>query len=102
MLLERTITLRVRHRSIVDLDVYVCTKVLKLHHRELSPIINDNIVGYAKLINNLSDEFLCLGRYNGGGKLYFDPFYEFIHNYEDMCESIFVFLERTYQIQPPY
>jgi hypothetical protein len=31
---------------------------------------------------------------------YFDPLCEFLHCNEDVCESTFSFLERTYQIQP--
>jgi hypothetical protein len=35
---------------------------------------------------------------DGGGRLHFDPFCEFIHCDEDVCESSFSFLEQTYQI----
>jgi hypothetical protein len=64
----------------------------------LGPIIGDNVVGYAKLIHDLLDGFHCLGHYNGGGMLYFDPFYDFNHCYEDVCDSTFGLLEWTYQI----
>jgi hypothetical protein len=73
----------------VDLDAQVYTKVFKLPHSELSPIIGDNIVGYAKFVHDLLDEF------------HFDPLCEFIHCNDDVCESTFDFLEWTYQIQPP-
>jgi hypothetical protein len=67
----------------------------------LCPIISDKVVGYAKLVRDLLDEFHRLGSYNGSCGLYLDPFYEFIHFNKDVCESTFGFLEWTYQIQPP-
>jgi hypothetical protein len=66
----------------------------------LSPIISDNIVGHTKPVHDLSDEFHHLSSSNRSCMPYFDPFYEFIHYYEDVCESTFGFLEWTYQIQP--
>jgi hypothetical protein len=56
------------------------------------------VVGYTKSVHDLLDEFHCLSHYNGGGSLHFDLFCEFIHYYEDVCESTFGFLEWTYQI----
>jgi hypothetical protein len=50
------------------------------------------------MVHDLLDEFYRLGYCNRGGRLYFDPSYEFIHYYEDVCESTFCFLEWTYQI----
>jgi hypothetical protein len=64
----------------------------------LSPTISDNVVGYAKPIHDLLDEFHYLGHCNGGGKLHFDPFCEFIYYYEDVSEYTIGFLEWTYQI----
>jgi hypothetical protein len=90
-----------RHRSIIDFDARVCIEVLELPRSELSPIISDNVVGYAKLVHDLFNEFHCLGRCNRGVRLHFNPFCEFIYCYKDVCESTFGFLERTYQIQPP-
>jgi hypothetical protein len=49
----------------------------------------------------ISDEFYCLSCCDGGDRLRFDPFCEFIHYDEDMCDSTFSFLEMTYQILPP-
>jgi hypothetical protein len=67
----------------------------------MSLIIIDNVVRHAKPVHDLSDEFHCFGSCDGNCRLYFDIFYEFIHCYEDVCESTFDFLEWTYQIQPP-
>ncbi len=53
-------------------------------HSELGPIIGDNIVGYAKLVHDLFDEFHHLGCCNRCGKLHFDPFCEFNHRYKDL------------------
>jgi hypothetical protein len=85
--------------GIINLGARVCTKVFKLPHSELSSIIGDNVVEYAKQVHDLLDEFHCLSCYNGGGELHFDPLYEFIHYYENVFESTFDFLEWTYQIQ---
>jgi hypothetical protein len=60
--------------------------------------MSDNVVGYAKPVYDLFDEFHCLGCYNGGGRLYFNLFCEFIHCYKDVCESTFGFPEQTNQI----
>jgi hypothetical protein len=54
------------------------------------------------MVHDLPDEFHCFGHCNGGGELHFDPFCDFIHCYEDVCESTFGILEWTYQAQPPY
>jgi hypothetical protein len=50
----------------------------------LSPIIDDNVVGYDKLVYDLFDEFHHLGCCNRCGKLHFDPFCEFNHRYKDL------------------
>jgi hypothetical protein len=55
-------------------------KVLKLAHRELSPITSDNIIGYAELVYDLSDEFHRLSSCNRSYRLYFNPFCKFIHS----------------------
>jgi hypothetical protein len=96
--LHLAVTLWVRHRSTIDLDARVRTKVFNLPCSEPSPIIDDNVVEYAKSIRDLLDEFHCLSRYNGGGGLHFDPLYEFIHCYDVGHQSTFGFLEWTYQI----
>jgi hypothetical protein len=98
---DLAIALRVWHWGIVDLDARVCTKDLELPRSKLSPIISDNVIGYPKPVHDISDEFYRLCRYDGGGRLNFEPFWEFIHCDEDMCESTFSFLERTNQIWPP-
>jgi hypothetical protein len=51
-----------------------CAKVFKLPCSELSPIIGDNVVGHAKLVHDLSDEFHLLSHCTGGCRIYFDPF----------------------------
>jgi hypothetical protein len=80
----------------VNFDARVCTKVLELPHSELSPIIDDNVIGNAKPVHDFFDELHHIGRCNGSGRLYFDPLCEFIHSDEDLCESTF----KTSQIQP--
>jgi hypothetical protein len=82
----------------VNFNARVCTKVLELPHSELSPVIGDNVIGNTKPLHNFFDELHRLGRYNGSSRLYFDPLCEFIHCDEDVFESTFSFLERTYQI----
>jgi hypothetical protein len=77
----------------VNFNARVCTKVLELSRSELSPIISDNVIENTKLIHDFFDELHRLGRYNGSGRLYFDPLCEFIHCDEDVCESTFNFLE---------
>jgi hypothetical protein len=86
-----TVTPRVWYRGIVDLDARVSTKVFELPRNELSPIIGDNVFTYAKPVYDLIDEFHCLGSYNGGSRLYFDPLCEFVHCNEDVCEFNFSF-----------
>jgi hypothetical protein len=68
----------------------------------LGSVVGDNIIQYAKLVHDLSDEFHDLSSCYGNCQLCFDPFGELIHCYEDVCESTFSFLKWTYQIQPPY
>jgi hypothetical protein len=46
-----------------------------------------------KLVHDLLDELHRLGHCDLGSRLYFDPLYEFIHYYEDVCESTFSFLK---------
>jgi hypothetical protein len=65
------------------------------------PIICDDINRHAKTVHDLFDEFDRLGHCYRSGRLYFNPLCELIHCNEDMCESTFSFLERTYQIQAP-
>jgi hypothetical protein len=96
--LHLIVTLWVCHRSIVNFNAGVHAKVLELPRSELSPIISDNVVGYTKYVHDLFDKFHYLGRCYLCGKLYFDPLCEFIHCYEDVCESTFSFLKWTYQI----
>jgi hypothetical protein len=52
-------------------------------------------------VHTFFDEFHRLNSCNRSRQLYLNLFYEFIHCHEDVCESIFHFLEWTYQIQPP-
>jgi hypothetical protein len=66
--------------------------VFKLTHNKLSPIIGDDVVGHAKPVHDLSNEFHQLSSYNRSYKLYFDLFCEFIHYYKDVRESSFDFL----------
>jgi hypothetical protein len=74
-------------------------QVFELPHSKLSAIISDDVVGHTKHVHDLIDEFHFLGYYDGGSRLNFDPFCELVNCNEDMCESTFSFLERTYQIQ---
>jgi hypothetical protein len=55
--LHLTVTLRVWHQSIINIDARVCSKVLKLPQSEQSPIIIGNVVGNTKPIHDLLDEF---------------------------------------------
>jgi hypothetical protein len=82
----------------VNFNARVCTKILELPRSELRPVIGDNVIGNAKLVHDFSDELHHRGHCNGGGRLYFDPLCELIHNDEDVCESTFSLLETTYQI----
>jgi hypothetical protein len=99
--LHLTITLRVWHRGIINFDARVYTKIIKLTRSELSPITSSNIIWHTKPVHDFFDEFYHLGCYDWSGRLYFEPFHEFIHCHKDVCESTFSFIERTYQIQPP-
>jgi hypothetical protein len=85
----------------VNFNARVYTKAFELPRSELSLVIADNVIGNAKHVHNFFDELHHLSRCNGSGRLYFDPLCEFIHYDEDVCESTFNFLERTYQVQPP-
>jgi hypothetical protein len=82
----------------VNFNTQVYTKVFKLPRSVLSLVIGDNVIGNAKPIHDFFDELHHLGRCNGSVRLYFDALCVFIHNNEDVCESTFSFLERTYQI----
>jgi hypothetical protein len=82
-------------------SLFLGTGYDKLPRSELSPIINNDVVRHAKYVYDFFDEFHCLGRCDRGSGLYFNLLHELIHCDEDMCESIFIFLEQTSQIQPP-
>jgi hypothetical protein len=84
----------------VNFDVQVYTKVLELSRSELSPVIGDNVIGNTKYVHDFFDELHRLGRCNGSDKLYFDPFYEFIHCNEDVCESTLAFLKGPTKSSP--
>jgi hypothetical protein len=71
----------------VNFNARIYTKVFELPCSELSPIIDDNVIGNAKPVNDFFDELHRLGRCNGSGRLYFDPLCEFIHYDKDVCES---------------
>jgi hypothetical protein len=89
------------HLWIILFDLRIAniyTKVFELPHGKLSPIISDNGIGNAKPVHDLLDEFNCLFCYDEGGRLRFNPFCEFIHFDEDVCEPALSFFWRTYQI----
>jgi hypothetical protein len=72
--LHLTITLQVWYWGIIDLNAWICTKVLELPHSELSSIISDNIIEHAK--HDFFDEFHRLSHCDWSGMLYFDPLCE--------------------------
>jgi hypothetical protein len=77
------------------------TQVFKLPRSELSPIMSDNVVGYAEFVHDILDEFHYFGRCNVGDRLHFDPVCEFIHCYKNVCESTFgFFLNGTTKSSP--
>jgi hypothetical protein len=85
----------VRDWSIVDIDSSICTE---LPHSKLGSVVSDYIIGVSKPVHDISDEFHGLSIRYGSCRLYFDPFGELMHRYQDLCESTFSFLEWTYQI----
>jgi hypothetical protein len=74
----------------------VCSKVSELPRSELGTVVSDYVIGDAKPVHDLLDEFHNFGNYYGGSRLCFDPFGELVHHYEDASESSFCFLNWTF------
>jgi hypothetical protein len=90
-----------RDRGIINLDPCIFAKVFELPCSKLCSIVDDYIIVDAKPIHDLMDEFHWLGCCYRSHQLFFDPFGELVHCYEDVCETSFDFSKWIYQIQPP-
>ena len=63
--------------------------------------IYDDSIRHAEAVHNVLDELDCFGCAIFCEWFIFNPLGELINCYEDVLETAFCFLERSYLIQPP-
>ena len=99
--LDLTIGSRVSDRGPVNSDAVPVTKVQELLPGEVSPMVSDDAVGDAELVDDVEEEFDRFFRADVGDGLGLYPLGEFVDRYKQVGEATQALFEGTYHVEAP-
>ena len=88
-------------RGLVDPDAVSITKVLELLLSEVSPVVSDDAVRNAELVDDVEEEFDHLFRADVGDGLGLYPLGELVDRYKQVSEAARALFEGSYHVEAP-
>ena len=88
-------------RGPVDPNAVSITEVQELLAGEVSPVVSDDAVGNAELVDDVEEEFDCLFRADVGDALGLYPFGELVDCHEQVSEVARALFEGSYHVEAP-
>ena len=99
--LDLTVSTWVSDRGLVDPDAVSITKVQELLPSEVSPVVGDDAVRNAELVDDVEEEFDGLFQVNVGDGLGFYPLGELVDRYEQVSKVAWALFEGSYHVEAP-